>query len=183
MLRLLLGIPETDFSALQPGTVLLAEELSPSAVSVLNSANVAGIVLGKGGPTSHSAILARALEIPAVLGVEDRVMDTEAGETVIVDGNRGCAVFSPGAEIQAVYEGRRRDFQQLRASLRVFCGPGHRHGGRGPGAPVRQRGQRGGRGAGRGLRLRRHRPVAHGIFVHGTGLPAGGGGAIPHLPL
>ena len=122
MLRLLLGIPETNFSALQPGTVLLAEELSPSAVSVLNSANVAGIVLGKGGPTSHSAILARALEIPAVLGVEDRVMDTEAGETVIVDGNRGCAVFSPGAEIQAVYEGRRRDFQQLRASLRVFVG-------------------------------------------------------------
>ena len=61
MLRLLLGLPEMDFSALQPGTVLLAEELSPSAVSVLNSANVAGIVLGKGGPTSHSAILARAL--------------------------------------------------------------------------------------------------------------------------
>ena len=50
MLRLLLGLPETDFSALKPGTVLLAEELSPSAVSVLNSANVAGIVLGKGGP-------------------------------------------------------------------------------------------------------------------------------------
>ena len=50
MLRLLLGLPEMDFSALQPGTVLLAEELSPSAVSVLNSANVAGIVLGKGGP-------------------------------------------------------------------------------------------------------------------------------------
>lgn len=50
------GPAEMDFSALQPGTVLLAEELSPSAVSVLNSANVAGIVLGKGGPTSHSAI-------------------------------------------------------------------------------------------------------------------------------
>ena len=45
MLRLLLGLPETAFSALKPGTVLLAEELSPSAVSVLNSANVAGIVL------------------------------------------------------------------------------------------------------------------------------------------
>ena len=79
MLRLLLGLPEMDFSALQPGTVLLAEELSPSAVSVLNSANVAGIVLGKGGPTSHSAILARALEIPAVLGLEDRVLDAAPG--------------------------------------------------------------------------------------------------------
>ena len=122
MLRLLLGLPETDFSALQPGTVLLAEELSPSAVSVLNSANVAGIVLGKGGPTSHSAILARALEIPAVLGVEDRVMDTEIGETVIVDGNRGCAVFSPGHVMRSVYEDRQKEFQQLRASLRVFVG-------------------------------------------------------------
>ena len=120
MLRLLLGLPEVDFSALQPGTVLLAEELSPSAVSVLNSANVAGIVLGKGGPTSHSAILARALEIPAVLGVEGRVLDTSTGETVIVDGNRGCAVFSPSPEMRTVYENRQKDFQQLRASLRVF---------------------------------------------------------------
>ena len=122
MLRLLLGLPEVDFSALQPGTVLLAEELSPSAVSVLNSANVAGIVLGKGGPTSHSAILARALEIPAVLGVEGRVLDTSTGETVIVDGNRGCAVFSPSPEMRTVYENRQKDFQQLRASLRVFVG-------------------------------------------------------------
>ena len=122
MLRLLLGLPETDFSALQPGTVLLAEELSPSAVSVLNSANVAGIVLGKGGPTSHSAILARALEIPAVLGLEDRVLDAATGETLIVDGNRGCVVFSPGQVMKSVYEGRQKDFQQLRASLRVFVG-------------------------------------------------------------
>lgn len=122
MLRLLLGLPEMDFSALQPGTVLLAEELSPSAVSVLNSANVEGIVLGKGGPTSHSAILARALEIPAVLGVEDRVMDTVPGEAVIVDGNRGCVVFSPSPEMKTVYENRQKDFQQLRASLREFVG-------------------------------------------------------------
>ena len=106
MLRLLLGLPEMDFSALQPGTVLMAEELSPSAVSVLNSANVAGIVLGKGGPTSHSAILARALEIPAVLGVEGRVLDTAPGEPVIVDGNRGCVVFSPSPEMRSVYESR-----------------------------------------------------------------------------
>lgn len=122
MLRLLLGIPEMDFSTLQPGTVLMAEELSPSAVSVLNFANVAGIVLGKGGPTSHSAILARALEIPAVLGLEERVMDADPGETVIVDGNRGCAVFSPGQVMRAVYEDRQREFLQLRASLREFVG-------------------------------------------------------------
>lgn len=122
MLRLLLGLPEMDFSALQPGTVLMAEELSPSAVSVLNSANVAGIVLGKGGPTSHSAILARALEIPAVLGLEDRVMDVAPGETVIVDGNRGCVVFSPGHVMKTVYRGRQKDFQELCASMRVFVG-------------------------------------------------------------
>ena len=122
MLRLLLGLPEMDFSALQPGTVLMAEELSPSAVSVLNSANVAGIVLGKGGPTSHSAILARALEIPAVLGLEDRVMDVAPGETVIVDGNRGCVVFSPGHVMKTVYRGRQKDFQEVRASMRVFVG-------------------------------------------------------------
>lgn len=122
MLRLLLGLPEMDFSTLQPGTVLMAEELSPSAVSVLNSANVAGIVLGKGGPTSHSAILARALEIPAVLGVEGRVLDTAPGEPVIVDGNRGCVVFSPSPEMRSVYESRQNDFLQLRASLRVFVG-------------------------------------------------------------
>ena len=122
MLRLLLGLPEMDFSALQPGTVLMAEELSPSAVSVLNSANVAGIVLGKGGPTSHSAILARALEIPAVLGLEDRVMDVAPGETVIVDGNRGCVVFSPDHVMKTVYRGRQKDFQELRASMRVFVG-------------------------------------------------------------
>ena len=103
MLRLLLGLPEDDISALEPGTVLVADELSPSAMTELDPEAVAGIVLRTGGRDSHCAILARALEIPTVVGAAESTESVENGEWVVVDGVRGYVLFSPPEEELPIY--------------------------------------------------------------------------------
>src|SRR5699024_643076 len=69
MQKTLMGIQSVDIAALAPGSVLVAKDLTPSMTAGINPANVVGIVTELGGRTSHSAILARALEIPAVVAV------------------------------------------------------------------------------------------------------------------
>jgi phosphoenolpyruvate-protein kinase (PTS system EI component) len=69
LLKILLGIEDVDISKVAPGTILVAKDLTPSMTSQIRKENVAGIITEVGGKTSHSAILARALEIPAVLSV------------------------------------------------------------------------------------------------------------------
>ena len=71
MLRLLLGVESVDMASLPKGTVLAAKDLTPSMTVGLQKENVSAIITEVGGKTSHSAILARALEIPAVLGIPD----------------------------------------------------------------------------------------------------------------
>ena len=69
LLKLLLGVEDTDIRKVPPGTILVAKDLTPSMTSQIRKENVLGIITEVGGKTSHSAILARALEIPAVLSV------------------------------------------------------------------------------------------------------------------
>lgn len=78
MLRLLLGVSSVDIASLPAGTVLAAKDLTPSMTVGLKKENISAILTEIGGKTSHSAILARALEIPAVLGIPqvlDQVSD------------------------------------------------------------------------------------------------------------
>ena len=70
MLKILLGIEDVDISQVPAGTVIVARDLTPSMTAGINPANIAGILTEVGGRTSHSAILARAMEIPAVLSIE-----------------------------------------------------------------------------------------------------------------
>lgn len=95
ILSILLGINEVSISAAPKGTVLVAKELTPSMTAGINKENIVGIVTETGGKTSHSAILARALEIPAVLSVDGAVSKLSAGEQVIVDGLGGVVIASP----------------------------------------------------------------------------------------
>ena len=89
MLRLLLGIESVDVSAVPKGTVLAAKDLTPSMTVGLKRENISAIVTEIGGKTSHSAILARALEIPAVLGIG-------SGGGVGSGSGSGCSgVYSP----------------------------------------------------------------------------------------
>ncbi|QPV63163.1 phosphoenolpyruvate--protein phosphotransferase [Halosimplex litoreum] len=95
LLRALLGIDAVDLAALPSETVLLAERLTPSDTAELDPDAVAGIVTATGGRTAHAAIIARALSIPAVVGVGDGLATVDEGVDVLVDGEAGEVVVDP----------------------------------------------------------------------------------------
>ncbi|TKX55864.1 phosphoenolpyruvate--protein phosphotransferase [Halorubrum sp. SP3] len=89
------GSTAADLAALPEGTVLLAERLTPSDTAALDPDAVAGIATVEGGRTSHAAIIARSLAIPAVVGVGEALESVADGETVLVDGEAGEVVVDP----------------------------------------------------------------------------------------
>jgi len=100
LLAALLDVERVDLSTLPPGTVLLAERLTPSDTAELDPEAVAAIATASGGRTSHAAIIARSLAIPAVVGVGEELLEVPEGSDVLVDGEAGEVVVDPG-------EGRR----------------------------------------------------------------------------
>ena len=113
MQRTLMGLQSADVSSLPAGTVLVAKDLTPSMTAGINPANVVGIVTELGGRTSHSAILARALEIPAVVAVNGLLEQVKDGDTVVLDGSTGEVYVNPDTEIKTAYEAKRDQFLQV----------------------------------------------------------------------
>lgn len=122
MLCILLGVKEVKLSAAPKGTVVVAKELTPSMTAGINKENIVGIITETGGKTSHSAILARALEIPAVLSVIGAVSKLSAGEFVIVDGSQGVVIDEPDEATVREYEAKRVNFLKERRELENFRG-------------------------------------------------------------
>ncbi len=122
LLKILLGIEDVDISKVAPGTILVARDLTPSMTSQIRKENVAGIITEVGGKTSHSAILARALEIPAVLSVSNITEIVENKNTAIVDGNEGVVYINPEEDVLSEYKTKREDFIKKQAELKKFMG-------------------------------------------------------------
>lgn len=122
ILSILLGIEEVKISDAPKGTVLVAKDLTPSMTAGINKDNVVGIVTEVGGKTSHSAILARALEIPAVLSIQDITSKLSDGDTVIVDGSEGVIIESPGQEQVIEYSDKRNAYLKEKAELAKYMG-------------------------------------------------------------
>lgn len=97
------------FASLPEGSILLAEELTPADTALLDPARIAGFATVLGGRESHTAIMARSLGIPAVLGVAG-LLDSAHGATVIVDGGEGRVVVNPTPATLALYQERQRAF-------------------------------------------------------------------------
>lgn len=121
-MRLLLGVREIRAGSVAKGTVLVARDFTPSMTVGINPGNVAAIVTETGGKTSHSAILARALEIPAVLGTPNLMSSVKSGDFLIVDGTDGTVVVSPDSRTIERYEKKRSVLKDALASLSVFTG-------------------------------------------------------------
>lgn len=122
LLHLLLGVKEIGITNAPKGTILVAEELSPSAMAELDTERIMGLVLEKGGVTSHVSILARAMGLPAVCGVRDATKKLAAGRFVIVDGSRGEVISSPGGKIIAEYWNKREEHLEKRRCMEHFKG-------------------------------------------------------------
>lgn len=122
MLMILLGEEETDISAVPAGTVLVAVDLTPSMTAGINPENVVGILTEVGGKTSHSAILARALEIPAVLSIEGICSKVTDGQKVILDGTTGEVFLNPSNDQVETYIKKRVAYLNDKKALERFRG-------------------------------------------------------------
>lgn len=122
VLGILLGVSEIKVSDAPKGTVLVARELTPSVTAGIVKENIAGIITETGGTTSHSAILARALEIPAVLSVEGVASSLKNGDTVVVDGSEGAVIVNPDDNTVAEYSKKRDAFLAERKELENYRG-------------------------------------------------------------
>lgn len=120
MLRLLLGISSVDIASVPAGTVLVAKDLTPSMTVGLKKENISAILTEIGGKTSHSAILARALEIPAVLGIPQVLDQISDGQQAIVDGESGEVILSPDEDTLKRYTAQWKEQQEQKAMLSVY---------------------------------------------------------------
>lgn len=122
VLKILLGIEDVDISSVPANTILVARDLTPSMTAGINPANVVGILTEVGGKTSHSAILARALEIPAVLSIDSIVSKVEQGQLVILDGQTGEVFLQPTEDEVETYTAKREQFLEEKRALAAFIG-------------------------------------------------------------
>ena len=118
--RIWLGEPERNLATLAKEVIVVAHDLFPSDTATLDRSKVRGIVTEIGGSTSHSAILARSYEIPALLGVVDAMHLLQDGETVIVDAVEGTLYTAPDAALQAEYAQKREDYSAYAAELKQY---------------------------------------------------------------
>ena len=118
----LLGKEVVDLSVLPENTIVVVHDLTPSMTATIDKPHVAGIVTETGGRTSHSAIIARALEIPAVLSVANSCSALCNGMRAIVDGTEGVVIAEPEADVLEKYTKAAADFAAEKAALESFRG-------------------------------------------------------------
>jgi len=117
LLKHLLGKKREDLEHLTEEVVIIARELSPIQTAGFNREFVKGIASDAGGRTSHAAIVARSLGIPAVVALEDLTPLVSGGDTVIVDGNRGIVIVNPDEQTTEQYRQYSKEFEELEHKL------------------------------------------------------------------
>jgi phosphotransferase system enzyme I (PtsI) len=117
ILRKLLGHRREQIQHLTEPVIVLAHDLTPSETAALDRSKVFAFATEAGGRASHTAIMAGALEIPAVVGLGKFVIDVSGGDQVIVDGNRGVLILNPDEETLEHYEQTRSSFRTFETKL------------------------------------------------------------------
>jgi len=120
ILRNLLGTNRQTLSNLKEKTILISYDLSPSDTAMMHKRNVMGFATDIGGRTSHTAIMAKSLEIPAVVGLETVTRDVEPGDTVIIDGSEAKVIIRPTEETIEKYKSLKKKFDKFELDLSKF---------------------------------------------------------------
>lgn len=115
LLSHLLGVKAVSPSEISEEVIVIAEDLTPSDTAQLNKKFVKAFVTDIGGRTSHSAIMARSLEIPAVVGTKEATNQIEDGDLVIVDGLTGKVIQNPSDDIISEYKNKQKQYEQQKA--------------------------------------------------------------------
>ncbi|TET36974.1 MAG: phosphoenolpyruvate--protein phosphotransferase [Planctomycetota bacterium] len=117
--RHLQGLRQESMSDLPVEVVIVARDLTPAQTVGLDRNKVVGFVTESGGPTSHTAILAKGLGIPAVVAVNGITNDILGGETIIIDGVKGKVMIDPNAKTRAEYEALEEEYNRAQVLLRT----------------------------------------------------------------
>jgi phosphotransferase system enzyme I (PtsI) len=117
LLRHLLGGVKQDIADIAEQVVIVAHELTPTQTANFNRTYIKGLATDAGGRTSHTAIVARSMGIPAVVGLEDITGSLAGSDVVIIDGNHGVVIVSPDEDTLAEYEKYAQDYIKLEHQL------------------------------------------------------------------
>ena len=122
ILKILLNIEAKDLTSITEKTIIVAHDLTPSDTAQINKEMVVGIVTEIGGRTSHTSIMARTMNIPAISGVENIINMVEDNDVMIVDGSTGDILINPSDEDIIIYESKQKEFIELRKRLEEMKG-------------------------------------------------------------
>ena len=122
VINTLMGIEITDFSSLEEEVIIVAKDLTPSDTAGMDKKKVMGFVTEIGGRTSHSAIMARTLEIPAIVGVDNILKNINNGDTIVFDGEEGLVYLNPQEEIINRYQNKKEEQNRFREKLKELVG-------------------------------------------------------------
>ena len=114
----LAGKGENALASVEENTVIVAHDLTPSDTAQLDRSKVIGFLTNIGGRTSHSAIMARTLEIPAIVGLKDITTSVKNGDTVILDGIEGICIINPEQSVIDEYTAKRDKFLKEQEELK-----------------------------------------------------------------
>jgi phosphotransferase system enzyme I (PtsI) len=117
LLRAILGSQYEELHSLNREVIIIAHDLTPSQTADMDRGHILGFATDIGGTTGHTAIVARAREIPAVVGLCNISDTIQSGTEVILDGSRGLLIISPQESTKAAYEKTRLDIHKIEAEL------------------------------------------------------------------
>lgn len=120
ILAKLLNIKTSDPSLIQEESILIAHDLTPSDTAQVNKEVVRGFITAVGGRTSHSAIMARSLEIPAIVGTKTIMDDVNDGDLIILDALNGEVILNPSDEELASYQAKKLQYDDERLALKTL---------------------------------------------------------------
>ena len=113
----LVGAKKVNIAAIDKRVILVARDLSPAETSQINLERVMGFITDHGGKASHTGIIARSLEIPAVVGLKTAMASIRSDDLIIVDGNSGTVIIEPTEETLVKYEERKIDYEEYKAVI------------------------------------------------------------------
>ena len=113
----LMGAEVVDIASISKRVILVARDLSPADTSQINLERIKGFITDHGGKASHTGIIARALEIPAVVGLQKATLKIKNDDLIIVDGNSGVVIVHPAEKTLEQYEERNLAYEEYRAVI------------------------------------------------------------------
>ena len=120
VLGLLSGKKSAQLSDFDEAVVLFAHDLTPSDTAQLDRSKVAGFATNIGGRTSHSAIMARSMEIPAVVGLQHATESVETGDMIMLDGSSGIILINPDEDTLSLYREKKQKFEKRQEEMKLY---------------------------------------------------------------